>query len=324
MSPLWTQRDDLMPMAPAPARRALRLAVEDALRHRQRAGDLVPVGRGGERRAIGLANPGLPGTAYATPTLWARSSTSAATRPRRSTATPRTPSASSSRAKASGPSSTATRCAMRRGDLLLTPGWNFHGHHNDTDQPMAWIDGLDIPFVALHRRRLLRVRLRARHRRGVPGDLARRAALGPPGPAPALGARGQDELAPRAYRWEHTDARAARAARCSRTRATRRPSSQGHAAIRYINPTTGGDVMPTIRCRVPPPAGGRRTPPRHEVGSRVWQVFEGHRRRRARRRRARAGDGRPVRRAVLGAVVAARRQRSSTCSASTMRRSSSG
>jgi gentisate 1,2-dioxygenase len=37
--------------------------------------------------------------------------------------------------------------AMRRGDLLLTPGWHFHGHHNDTDEPMAWIDGLDIPFA---------------------------------------------------------------------------------------------------------------------------------------------------------------------------------
>ena len=36
---------------------------------------------------------------------------------------------------------------MSRGDFLLTPGWNFHGHHNDTDEPMAWIDGLDIPFV---------------------------------------------------------------------------------------------------------------------------------------------------------------------------------
>ena len=37
--------------------------------------------------------------------------------------------------------------AMRRGDFLLTPGWHFHGHQNVTDHPMAWIDGLDIPFV---------------------------------------------------------------------------------------------------------------------------------------------------------------------------------
>ena len=36
-----------------------------------RSGDLVPVGRGGERRAIGLANPGLGGRAYISPTLWA-------------------------------------------------------------------------------------------------------------------------------------------------------------------------------------------------------------------------------------------------------------
>jgi hypothetical protein len=36
--------------------------------------------------------------------------------------------------------------AMRRGDFLPQAGWNWHPHHNATDQPMAWIDGLDIPF----------------------------------------------------------------------------------------------------------------------------------------------------------------------------------
>ena len=70
MAPLWTQRDDLMPLTPAP------VAVPHVWRWAtlydiaKRSGDLVPVGRGGERRAIGLRNPGLPGTAYATPTLW--------------------------------------------------------------------------------------------------------------------------------------------------------------------------------------------------------------------------------------------------------------
>ena len=37
----------------------------------QRAGDLIPVGRGGERRAIAIANPGLAPMPYATPTMWA-------------------------------------------------------------------------------------------------------------------------------------------------------------------------------------------------------------------------------------------------------------
>ena len=73
-----------------------------------RSGDLVPVGRGGERRAVGLVNPGLPGTAHATPTLWAAIQYLGGfeTAPEHGTA--RTPSASWSRAKVYGPSSTAT------------------------------------------------------------------------------------------------------------------------------------------------------------------------------------------------------------------------
>jgi len=49
--------------------------------------------------------------------------------------------------------------AMTRGDLLLTPGWHFHEHHNTTDHPMAWIDGLDIPARRPARRRVLRAGL---------------------------------------------------------------------------------------------------------------------------------------------------------------------
>jgi gentisate 1,2-dioxygenase len=50
---------------------------------------------------------------------------------------------------------------------------------------------------------------------------------------------------------------------------------QGHAAIRFINPTTGGDVMPTIRCEFHRLRAGAATPPRQEVGSSVFQVFQG-------------------------------------------------
>ena len=39
--------------------------------------------------------------------------------------------------------------AMRRGDFLPQVGWNWHAHHNATTEPMAWIDGLDIPFQYL-------------------------------------------------------------------------------------------------------------------------------------------------------------------------------
>jgi gentisate 1,2-dioxygenase len=69
--PLWTEIADLMPMVPSPKAVPHVWRWSDLYPLAARAGDLVPVGRGGERRAIALANPGLAGTPYATPTLWA-------------------------------------------------------------------------------------------------------------------------------------------------------------------------------------------------------------------------------------------------------------
>ncbi len=36
---------------------------------------------------------------------------------------------------------------MEPGDLVLTPAWTIHDHGNDTDVPMIWLDGLDLPLV---------------------------------------------------------------------------------------------------------------------------------------------------------------------------------
>ncbi len=57
LNPLWTQLGDLMPMTPTS--RAVPFVWKWSTLYplAQRAGDLVPVGRGGERRAIALANP---------------------------------------------------------------------------------------------------------------------------------------------------------------------------------------------------------------------------------------------------------------------------
>ncbi len=45
--PLWTQRDDLMPMTPAPKAIPYVWRWRNLLDIAERAGDLVPVGRGG-------------------------------------------------------------------------------------------------------------------------------------------------------------------------------------------------------------------------------------------------------------------------------------
>ncbi|MCW5774118.1 MAG: cupin domain-containing protein [Rhodospirillaceae bacterium] len=36
---------------------------------------------------------------------------------------------------------------METGDIVLTPGWCWHGHGHDGDAPAYWFDGLDVPLV---------------------------------------------------------------------------------------------------------------------------------------------------------------------------------
>jgi gentisate 1,2-dioxygenase len=41
------------------------------------------------------------------------------------------------------------RTIMQPGDFVITPSWTWHDHGNESDRPMVWMDGLDIPIVSL-------------------------------------------------------------------------------------------------------------------------------------------------------------------------------
>jgi len=41
------------------------------------------------------------------------------------------------------------KVTMNVGDFVITPSWSFHDHGNPSDQPMVWLDGLDLPLVEL-------------------------------------------------------------------------------------------------------------------------------------------------------------------------------
>ncbi|HEV2547923.1 MAG TPA: gentisate 1,2-dioxygenase [Stellaceae bacterium] len=41
------------------------------------------------------------------------------------------------------------RTYMSPGDFVITPSWTWHDHGNDSSEPMVWLDGLDVPLVAL-------------------------------------------------------------------------------------------------------------------------------------------------------------------------------
>ncbi len=272
--PLWTEIEGLMPPAP----------VSDASPHlwqwktlfdlAGRAGDLVPVGRGGERRAIALANPGLGGRPFASPTLWAAIQY---LNPHEDAPVHRhTQHAFRFVVEGEGVWTVVNGdpVAMRRGDFLPQAGWNWHGHRNVSSGPMAWIDGLDIPFSRYVESTFFEFgpdevaeqetpeRSRSERLWGHAG-LSPVAKLAPSVGSPLL-----------AYRWEVTD-RALSEQLLLEAEGYPSTVEPGHAAVRFVDPRDGSDVMPTLRAEFHRLAPDTRTSTVREVGSSVHQVFEG-------------------------------------------------
>ncbi|MBO6638742.1 MAG: cupin domain-containing protein [Roseitalea sp.] len=272
--PLWTQIGDLMPIHPKPRAVAHVWKWSSLLPLAEKSGELVPVGRGGERRAIGLANPGLGGHAYVSPTMWAAIQYLGP----RETAPEHRHSQNAFRFVVEGEGVwtvvNGDPVRMSRGDLLLTPGWYFHGHHNDTDKPMAWIDGLDIPFSQHNDVGFFEFGSDRVTDYATPRFSRGERLWCHPGLRPLSGLKDTVSTPIGAYRWEHTD-RALTEQLLLEEEGQPATVGQGHAAVRYVNPTTGGDVMPTIRCEFHRLREGTQTPARREVGSTVFQVFDG-------------------------------------------------
>jgi len=272
--PLWTEIGDLMPERPASKAVPHVWRWKSLLPLAERAGDLVPVGRGGERRAIALANPGLGGAPFATPTLWAAIQY---LRPGEVAPEHRhTQNAFRFVIEGAGVWTVVNGdpVAMRRGDFLPQAGWNWHGHHNIAEAPMAWLDGLDIPFVYGTDTPFFEFGPDEVSSTETP-ELSRSERLwAHPGLRPVSALRPTPSSPIGAYRWEHTNA-ALRAQLELEVEGHPGVLEPGHAAIRFTNPTTGSDVLPTIRAEFHRLRRGVQSAERREVGSSVWQVFDG-------------------------------------------------
>ena len=111
------------------------------------AGELAPIEKA-ERRVLVLANPGhgldkmqasaamYLGMQLLLPGEWAPSHR-------------HTPNAVRMVVEGAGAWSTVDgeKCAMQRGDLILTPTGLWHEHGHDGNEPVVWLDVLDLPLV---------------------------------------------------------------------------------------------------------------------------------------------------------------------------------
>ncbi|MGW4793723.1 cupin domain-containing protein, partial [Nonomuraea sp. NPDC004297] len=165
---------------------------------------------------------------------------------------------------------------MNRGDFLPQAGWNWHAHHNASTEPMAWLDGLDIPFQYVTEAQFFefgRDELSAAERTTPQRSRSERL-WGHPGLRP-LSATSLPPGSPLfAYKWEFTDRALADqlAVEAEGYGGTVEP---GHAAVRFANPATGADVLPTVRAEMHRLVRGAETAPVRETGSSVYQVFDG-------------------------------------------------
>jgi gentisate 1,2-dioxygenase len=274
--PLWTEIGDLMPAHPRSHAVPHLWKWERLVALADEAGHIVPVGRGGERRAIALANPALGGRPFATPTLWAAIQY---LMPGEDAPEHRhTQHAFRFVVEGSGVWTVVGGDAvpMNRGDFLPQAGWNWHAHHNATDKPMAWIDGLDIPFQYLTEAQFFEFgRDEISDAERITPEYSRSERLwGHPGLSP-VGVRHHTPGSPLlAYKWEHTD-RALTDQLELEKQGHPGTVEPGHAAVRFSNPADGADVLPTIRAEFHRVARGAQTAPVRETGSSVYQVFDG-------------------------------------------------
>ena len=274
--PLWTEIGDLMPPQPR-SKAAPHLWRWDRLKAlAAEAGRIVPVGRGGERRAIALANPALGGKPYATPTLWAAIQYlmpgENAPEHRHSQHAFRFVVEGEGVWTVVGGDSVR----MSRGDFLPQAGGNWHAHHNAATEPMAWIDGLDIPFSYYTESQFFQHgRDRISEAEQATPERSRSERLwGHPGLRPLSQPADTAGTPLLAYRWVDTD-RALAEQLALEDEGQAGVLAPGHAAVRFTHPGTGGDVLPTIRCEMHRLRSGGQTRSWREVGSSVWQVFDG-------------------------------------------------
>jgi len=157
-------------------------------------------------------------------------------------------------------------CPMLDYDLILTPAWSWHDHHNESGEPIVWLDVLDASLVAL---------LNATFYEPYPGDREQgkrgdesESAQARVGPLRPTWERPQCERLPLRYPW-------AEAKPLLQTMSNARGSLYDGVSLEYVNPITGGPTLPTLSCWIQMLRPGESTERHRHTSSAVYFVVEG-------------------------------------------------
>jgi len=231
----------------------------------EKIGAKLKLEAGGQRRTLRLANRGLPfGT---TPTFWA--SIQYILPGEIATAHRHAASALRFIMKGRGADTIVDgeRYEMNEGDLVLTPAWTWHDHEHKGDEPMIWLDVLDISLVRSMHATFFEGSAQPRQAvSDVPDRSYRRYGSGIMKP---LNDTSTPELNPLLVYG------AERAQEALRLAAELPPDPFDDTALEYLNPITGGSAMPTIGTVLQSLRPGIHTKAHRHTGSMVYYVMKG-------------------------------------------------
>jgi len=146
MAPLWEVLHRLVTKEPKSPAAAAVWHYDDVRPYILESGGLITA-KEAERRVLILENPGLRGEASITHSLYAGLQLILPGE----IAPSHRHAASALRFVIEGEGAyTAVdgeKTIMREGDFVITPPWTWHDHGNESDRPMVWMDGLDVPLI---------------------------------------------------------------------------------------------------------------------------------------------------------------------------------
>ena len=160
------------------------------------------------------------------------------------------------------------RTIMKPGDFIITPSWTWHDHGHPGNEPVVWMDGLDIRIVQAFAAQFHEVFPEEVQpvSRGEGDSVARFGTnMKPVGARPPFG-----KTSP-IFNYPYAPSRDALA---TMSRGQEPDACLGWK-MEYINPTTGGHAMPTIAAFLQLLHRGFRTQPYRCTDGTIYSVVEG-------------------------------------------------
>jgi 1-hydroxy-2-naphthoate dioxygenase len=156
------------------------------------------------------------------------------------------------------------RFPMEQGDLITTPNWTWHDHYNGSEEPIMWLDGLDVRLVNYLGAQFGENYIQDQQPIEKPDGYSTRIL----GNARPTWMKTGFSAPPFRYRWAETHP----------TLLTLKESAgdpYDSIKLAYVNPFTGGPTLPTYSCEVQLLKPREKTAAHRHTSTTVYQAFLG-------------------------------------------------